>query len=378
MRHVELFAVSTDEVQVCWRGASVVADTTLELRSAGDGRVLDAIEVGAGTDSGSHWFSAGRPAPADRRIAVTIDGALVAASELLPAFAPAPRSKVATISDLHVGETGFGRWPRLHSNRDPAQAHPVFCVRAALAEIECWGPDLLVVKGDLAHDNRREEYELVAPLLAAMSCRVIVQPGNHDGGNHRHGGDMAGVLHRHGVEVIDGLAVIDLPGMRVIVADTMGGGFERGVVDDARRRAIGDAVADAPPSGAALVTLHHHLQPRRLPTFVPLGIPHGTAVDLLDTISDLHPLTLITSGHTHRHRARDHGRTTVTEVGSVKDFPGTWAAYETNGIQLTQVVRRIGDPEVLAWTDRCRVMCATVWGRWAPGRLDDRCLSRSI
>ena len=42
----------------------------------------------------------------------------------------------------------------------------------------------------------------------------------------------------------------------------------------------------------------------------------------------------------------------VTEVGSVKDHPGTWAGYLVYEGGIVQTVRRIMDPTALAWTER--------------------------
>ena len=44
----------------------------------------------------------------------------------------------------------------------------------------------------------------------------------------------------------------------------------------------------------------------------------------------------------------------VTEVGSTKDHPGTWAGYLVYEGGIVQTVRRIMDPTALAWTERAR------------------------
>ena len=57
-----------------------------------------------------------------------------------------------------------------------------------------------------------------------------------------------------------------------------------------------------------------------------------------------HPATLITAGHSHRHRRHTHGPLVITEVGSIKDFPGTWAGYVAYEAGIRQVVQRIAGP----------------------------------
>jgi hypothetical protein len=84
---------------------------------------------------------------------------------------------------------------------------------------------------------------------------------------------------------------------------------------------------------------------------------------------------LITSGHTHRHRRHDLGGIVATEVGSTKDYPGTWAGYAVHEGGIRQVVRRIESPDCVAWLERTRAAALGRWGRWSPGELADRSFS---
>ncbi len=107
----------------------------------------------------------------------------------------------------------------------------------------------------------------------------------------------------------------------------------------------------------------------------PSASPGREADPFLDALGRAIPATLVTSGHTHRHRRRHHGPVVVTEVGSTKDYPGTWAGYVVHEGGIRQVVRRVAAPDVLAWTDRTAAAAFGAWGRWSPGRLADRCFS---
>jgi hypothetical protein len=84
---------------------------------------------------------------------------------------------------------------------------------------------------------------------------------------------------------------------------------------------------------------------------------------------------VITSGHTHRHRARRRGPLLLTEVGSPKDYPGTWAGYVVHEGGIRQVVRRVAAPDAIRWTEATKRALFGIWGRWSPGRLEDRCLT---
>ena len=61
------------------------------------------------------------------------------------------------------------------------------------------------------------------------------------------------------------------------------------------------------------------------------------------------------------------------EVGSTKDYPGTWAGYVVHEGGIRQVVRRIVRRDVIGWTERTKRAAFGTWGLWSPGTLDARC-----
>jgi 3',5'-cyclic AMP phosphodiesterase CpdA len=248
----------------------------------------------------------------------------------------------------------------------------MFCTRAAIDELLAWGAEYLVVKGDVAHDNQVEEYELAASLLDGLPVPVMVLLGNHDGGNHR-GHDPAESLGRPGIEVVQGVRVHDVPGLRLVGVDTRTKSQSGSVV--ANTAGVLDAVGDS--GTAALVMLHHQLMTTPFPTYLPPGIRSNEGRTFLDAVAATNPRTMVTTGHTHRHRARRQAGIVVTEVGSTKDHPGTWAGYLVYEGGVVQTVRRIMAPEAIRWTEATGRMCGGAWGRWSPGRLADRCLSHT-
>ncbi len=279
---------------------------------------------------------------------------------------------MATIGDLHVGETSFGFFPRTASSPDPAASHPMVCTRAALYELRAWGAELVVVKGDISHANRETEYDLAGALLANVGLPIMVLPGNHDGGNHR-GHDPARTLARNGIDLVQNVASVDVPGLRVVGVDTR---TKREIGTVTRTTgAVLDAVGHAP--GGALVTLHHQLMTTPFPTYPPPGIPAKESRPFLDAVAATNPDVVVTTGHTHRHRHRRHGPLLVTEVGSTKDYPGTWAGYLVYEGGIVQTVRRVMAPDAIRWTEQTARMFGGAWGRWSPGRLEDRAISHA-
>ena len=65
----------------------------------------------------------------------------------------------------------------------------------------------------------------------------------------------------------------------------------------------------------------------------------------------------------------------VTEVGSTKDHPGTWAGYAVHDGGIRQVVRRVAAPEAIRWTEATRRGYLGLWGGWSAWTLDARCFT---
>ncbi len=166
-------------------------------------------------------------------------------------------ARIATISDLHFGERRFGRWPRIRPGvewRDAAEPYPVACTRAALREALDWGAQLIVVKGDLTDEDHDQDYESLGAVLAEVPVPVVIIPGNHDGGD-RSNGDGVVVLARHGIELTTGVRVVDLPGLRVVVASSRQRGAHRGNLTPAaagdHRRFVGGVRGRAPRNASS-------------------------------------------------------------------------------------------------------------------------------
>jgi hypothetical protein len=65
----------------------------------------------------------------------------------------------------------------------------------------------------------------------------------------------------------------------------------------------------------------------------------------------------------------------VTEVGSTKDHPGTWAGYAVHDGGIRQVVRRVAAPEAIRWTEATRRSYLGVWGPWSTWARSARCFT---
>ncbi len=284
--------------------------------------------------------------------------------------------RVATVSDLHLGSWHWGALKLTRDRSGHPVPFPLRCARAALAEAVAWGADQVVVKGDAAHQQRAADFDQLGQLLDELPRHigVLLIPGNHDLNGHTPFPLPARVGAR-GVPYVTTADHLDLPGIRLVVGSTVIPGKGHGSLE-ANAEAMADLVAGA--SGRPwLLGLHHQLQPFRIPTHYPAGVPAPASTAFLDRLAAGNPAGLVTSGHTHRNRARRHGPLVVTEVGSTRDWPGVWAGYAVHEGGIRQVVRRIAEPGSLAWLEPSHRALLGHWETWAQGSLRQRCLSRS-
>lgn len=315
---------------------------------------------------------------------------------------PAPRGerlcRIATVSDLHlgrdtnharqleradrtgsqpgadatdvVGPTGpagdRGTTTTIAAHRDRAWR----CARAAIDEAVAWGAELVVVKGDVCEETTEETWDLAAQLLTDLPVPVVVLLGNHDTGRLRRFEPDQGAAAR-GLEIVRGVQHRDLPGIRMVAVDSTRPGISWGAV--ARHGdEVAEVVRDAP---AALVLTHHQPQRFRVPLYWPPGIPGPDARRFARTVRAANPAVLASSGHTHRNVRRRVADMDWTEVASTSHYPGAWAGYTVHEGGVHQTVRRIADPDTLAWSEHSRRMLGGIWALWSTGSLADRCFT---
>ncbi|HSL59272.1 MAG TPA: metallophosphoesterase [Acidimicrobiales bacterium] len=363
----ELFAVEATAVQITWaglrRGPVRVRVADREVLATSDGFPGAVVVDGLSPDTP---FTALVEGPGLGRTGARLTGTTLA----LP---PGPeRFRFATVSDVHLGATRFGLSKRMRERGEPAVPHPLRCGRAAIAEARHWGAALLVVKGDLVDQGHPEEWAHADELLGSAGIPVEMVPGNHEVKPGRTM-EIPAVVGGGVVEVVRGVRVLDVPGLRLVLVDSTidrhGHGRVRHTADE-----VVAAAADA--DGPVLVALHHHPQRFAFPWFWPPGTPGREAARFLRALGAANPDVVVTSGHTHRNRRHRWHGVTITEVCATKDFPGAWAGYVVHDGGITQTVRRIAAPDAIAWTEYTRRAVLGVWGRWSPGRLRDRCFTQ--
>ncbi len=284
---------------------------------------------------------------------------------------PGPQlAKFATISDLHLGAKRFGIVGRIKEGEVDGDTHALRCAKAAVREATEWGAELLLIKGDLTHHTTPAHWDEFAALLDSITIPYAFVIGNHDV-KHRTGSIPAS----RGLEMVGEqrrrFQVHDLDRLRIILADGAVAQHSRGEMGSLPEKIHAAAAVKRP----VLVALHFHLHRTRVPWFFPPGFSKADADKMLLGLAEANPQAFVTSGHSHRNRAYRYGRVPITEVGSTKDYPGVWAGYTVHDGGIAQVVRRIGEPSCLEWTERTRRAVGGIWSMWSPGTLDQRCFS---
>ncbi len=366
------FGVDQHEVQLCWRR---LRPGRLRLRVLETGATT---EVEVDDDAGTVVVDG---LPAGRLLTIEASGsALDHQRQLrvrtLAALPGEELTRLATISDLHLGAPGFGHRGTIMDPTGHPDPHARRCAEAAIDELRRWGAERLVVKGDVTNTGRPGEWRTYAELVDDLPFPVDALPGNHDHGPQAARGSLspATAADAFGLSMADPVLVRDLPGLRLILGATTRPGLHGGSLAAIEGDVL-DAAADADRSGGVLVALHHQLHGPTGQEGWPPGIARAESAAFLDRLGAAHPHVLVTSGHTHRHRRWGRAGVAVTQVGATKDYPGVWAGYVVHEGGMRQVVRRTARPDVIRWTDHTRIAAYGLWEHAAPGRMDARCFN---
>lgn len=285
-------------------------------------------------------------------------------------------SSFATVSDCHFGERVLGAMHRLH---DPVpmppglSPYPVRCASAALDEARSWGASLLVAKGDLTQDGKRDEFESAVEVIRNAGSPAAVMFGNHDVRGPVPIAEATRMFEAAGFTVADTTRHIDVAGARLVLSHTPLPDRHAGRMDpDDIEAAVSAAGGTDLP---AVVIMHHPLRRWPVDTHYPPSLGWRDSSRLASGLRRVNRRSLVLAGHTHRNRRYSVKGVTVVEVGSTKDYPGQWAGYSVYEGGIRQVVRRVEHPDAIAWTQMTSRAIAGLWRHWSPGRMDDRCWS---
>ena len=357
---MEAFAVDSTTMQLAWgglpKGTSSVGVTAPEVAVRVEGE-------GPGTALITGLTSA-------TTYDLRIDGRVVGSARTLDELPGQELFRFATVNDCHLGELGFGVLFR-QKDRRPGEPYPLRCLRAALRSALDWGAQAMVIKGDLVQRGGAGEFATARDLLAAVigerDVPVFATPGNHES-------KLVGPKAPPTSGIAFDLDVVSrsFPGLTLVTANSSVPNHHHGHAAWADEAVA--AVAAAP--GAVVLAMHHQVQKRL--SYWPPGILGDAGDDLTRRLGEANPNVWVVSGHTHRNRTYERNGVLLTEVGSTKDYPGSWAGYVVTDKAIRQTVWKVTGDGADDWLWRTRRGAGGLWGRWSPGTLDDRCVTRVL
>jgi len=363
---IQIFAVDVTSAQLVWRALPAGA-AHVDVEPVVGRKPARRFEVAFPASPGGLELTGLLPDTEYRATVVTEDDQRHVAFRTQPASNGPVLTRIATVNDVHIGSYQFGVAGAIKERPVPEVWSGERCARAAFSEIAEWNPDHLVIKGDFVHRMQDWEWEVGGELISDLGVPWDFALGNHE---TRENDLPVDDFANWNYDISEPVRTRDLPGVRLVVADTAVAFSDYGELGHIHEPIVQAASESKLP---VIVFLHHNLQQRVRAWMAPAGISSTTAAPLLDDLHDVRPGALVVSGHTHRHRRRQHKSITVVEVGSTKDYPGTWTAYEVSDNAVRQVVRRVLRPDAMTWTERTRKGALSAWGRWSPGSLEDRC-----
>lgn len=190
------------------------------------------------------------------------------------------RFVLAQISDTHV-RTDDGGVATAQLTRAMAQARE-------------YRADAILLTGDLANDERRDEYQALAEVIASPPMPLFLMPGNHD---DRMGLRIA--FPRHTYLPLDGdlsYAIDQFP-VRIVCLDQIVPGQTHGEFSQARARWL-DQTLKAARHKPTIVALHHPPFQTHDLLFDKIGLHHGDR--FASVIAKHKQVRRIICGHHHR------------------------------------------------------------------------------
>ena len=277
---------------------------------------------------------------------------------------PPPFEPVEAPTVEPPGETlfRFGILGDMHIGSERAEE----TARAAIADLNASGAELVVQMGDITDQGNRSAFELAAKLLEQLEMPYATMLGNHDVYS-REENRLSGSEYytpSFGREP-EGL-ILEHKGFRFAVLDSaeygaspfapfnlITGSFEEGSGGAVVRGALSPAQHDvlsevaAPGSQPAFVFLHHPPQP--FTSFPPVlfGLRDSDSGRLHATC-DSGNVWSVFAGHTHRNaRPRTYGPVPVTEVATARDYPFGYGLVDVSSEGYAYTFKQLSDQDLL-------------------------------
>jgi predicted phosphodiesterase len=259
---------------------------------------------------------------------------------------PSPPFEPVEPIDVHPpGAAGwrFGILGDLHFGSEHGEA----MARAAVADLNASGAELVIQLGDLTDHGDLDEFELAARVLAELEVPLVTMMGNHDVYSYKEDRISGREYYSTAFGREPDGVILDHKGMKFAVLDSVehgaspmspfdlltgtflegpGGGIVQGSLTPVQHDILADVAA--PGAGPAFLFLHHPVQPFTGFPPVLFGLRDQDSARLHATC-DSGNVWGVFAGHTHRNaRTRNFGDVPAHEVAIPRDFPFGYALVD--------------------------------------------------
>lgn len=293
-----------------------------------------------------------------------------------PAFEP-----LATLDVEPPGEVRFrfGILSDLHFGSTRGEEHS----RAAIADLNASGAELVIQLGDLTDHGNRDEFAAATEALAELEMPFATMMGNHDVFSIKEEQLLGKELYAETFGRAPDGVVLEHKGVRFCVLDSVdhiaspfpafdfasgsfvdgpGGAIVRGALSPPQHDLLADVAS--PDGGPAFVFLHHPPQP--FSAFPPIlfGLREVDSGRLHATI-DSGNVWGVFAGHTHRNaRTRDFEGVPAQEVAIPRDYPFGYALVDVTDDGYAYRFVQISDEELVR---KANDSAGKLWRRYALG-----------
>jgi predicted phosphodiesterase len=279
--------------------------------------------------------------------------------------------RFAILGDLHVGS----------ENAEDM-------VRAAVADINTAGPDLVVQMGDITDRGERTQFERAFEILEKLEMPWLTMMGNHDVYSYEEARLSGREYYPNSFGREPDGVLVEEKGFRFAVLDSIehgaspfgpfdlvsgklqegtGGAVVRGSLSTPQHEILADVAA--PGSPPAFVFLHHPPQPFTGFPPVLFGLRDADSGRLHAT-ADSGNVWGIFAGHTHRNsRTTEFGGVPAHEVGIPRDYPFGYALVDVADEGYAFRFHQISDEELVR---RMHGKTLDIFMRYGEGAPDER------
>lgn len=194
--------------------------------------------------------------------------------------------RILQLTDTHI----LGKKPSIFLGIDSLKNFEI-AISEIIKDINLTKPNLLVLTGDLSHDQSPESYKYIAEQLADLSVPIAIVPGNHDDPNI-----LAQILDSQQREFIH-------DNWNIILLNSYYAGHDSGTLDIGELDFLQNALKKHPQKHT-LIFLHHHVVKTGCLWLDPMGVQNHN--ELFAILNKHKNVKIVASGHGHQDNISEY------------------------------------------------------------------------